>query len=245
LPEWSDSTGLPFGLDETAEEPHRLTDGSLHALLQSPGCAALVLKPTLVGGVEATARLAALAAAHGGKSVTLTAAFESGVAHAHLSLLCHALAGRRGIAGRESSSGGGGGGQRGEECLDDGGGGDGQRREEGVESGGDGGGEGQVERAGGDTTGGDGNGERVQKEPGRGDANAITRHAAQSDGGAAAAATAHGLATYERLAGDVLVPSFRSLVVNDLVDLSGAALALNATADAEWAHAERERFLRS
>lgn len=189
LSEWSAVTGLPFALDETAEEPERLTDGSLHALLQSPGCAALVLKPTLVGGVEATARLAGLAAAHG-RSVTLTAAFESGVAHAHLALYCLALGGCGADNGGEGAGGGGGG---------------------------------QEER----------------------DARSAAGLAAPSDRDAAAAATAHGLATYERLAEDILMPPFRSLVVADLVDLRGAALALDATADAQWGHAEREHLVRS
>ena len=45
---------------------------------------------------------------------------------------------------------------------------------------------------------------------------------------------AHGLSTYERLAGDVLDPPFAQAVVGcgDLVDVARAQAALDATADA-------------
>jgi len=163
LPEWSAATGLPFALDETAEEA---AESAIEALLRSDGCAALVLKPTLVGGVEATARLARLAARLG-KAATLTAAFESGVAHAHLAHYCHVM----------GCTGGGGSGEAG----------------------------------------------------------------AVADGGAAVGGAAHGLATYERLAADVLAPPFCSLVAGDLVDLKGATRALDQTADQEWADALARR----
>ena len=53
---------------------------------------ALATKPTLLGGIEKTMTLAALAEEHG-KLAVLTSAFESGVAHSFLSLVAAALPG--------------------------------------------------------------------------------------------------------------------------------------------------------
>merc|ERR1712194_608590 len=56
-------------------------DGELlRTLLADEGCVGLVLKPTLLGGIEKTMTLAALAEEQG-KLAVLTSAFESGVAH--------------------------------------------------------------------------------------------------------------------------------------------------------------------
>lgn len=71
LPElWLD-TGLPIALDETLQAPGG------EAMLRG-WARAVVLKPTLVGGLVATLRLAAAARAVGVR-VVLSAAFESGV----------------------------------------------------------------------------------------------------------------------------------------------------------------------
>lgn len=67
---WLD-TGLPLALDETLQRP----GGAAHL---RGWAAAAVLKPTLVGGVAATLRLAAQARAVGVRPI-LSAAFESGV----------------------------------------------------------------------------------------------------------------------------------------------------------------------
>ena len=67
---WLD-TGLPIALDETLQEP----GGAAHL---RGWAAAAVLKPTLVGGLVATLRLAAAARAVGVRPV-LSASFESGV----------------------------------------------------------------------------------------------------------------------------------------------------------------------
>lgn len=67
---WAD-TGLPIALDETLQE----SGGAVHL---RGWVAAAVLKPTLVGGLAATLRLAAAARAVGVR-VVLSAAFESGV----------------------------------------------------------------------------------------------------------------------------------------------------------------------
>ena len=53
---------------------------------------ALATKPTLLGGIEKTMTLAALAEEHG-KLAVLTSAFESGVVHSFLSLVAAALPG--------------------------------------------------------------------------------------------------------------------------------------------------------
>lgn len=75
LPElWLD-TGLPLALDETLHRPGS-PGGGADAL--GGWLAAAVLKPTLVGGVAATLRLAARAEAVGVRPV-LSSAFESGV----------------------------------------------------------------------------------------------------------------------------------------------------------------------
>jgi L-alanine-DL-glutamate epimerase-like enolase superfamily enzyme len=87
--EWSTLTGLPFALDESVEN---LTRESLLPLMLQDGCAAVVLKPTLVGGIEAAAGLATVARARG-KRVVMTNAFESGVAHCHVTLWCGAFGG--------------------------------------------------------------------------------------------------------------------------------------------------------
>lgn len=85
LPElWLD-TGLPLALDETLAEP-----GGADAL--RGWAAAAVLKPTLVGGLAATLRLAARARSMGVRPV-LSAAFESGV-------------GLRGVAALGAATGG-------------------------------------------------------------------------------------------------------------------------------------------
>jgi isochorismate synthase/2-succinyl-5-enolpyruvyl-6-hydroxy-3-cyclohexene-1-carboxylate synthase/2-succinyl-6-hydroxy-2,4-cyclohexadiene-1-carboxylate synthase/O-succinylbenzoate synthase len=65
---------------------------ALRARLRAPSCAALVIKPTLLGGAEVCATLAAEAAA-AGVDVVLTSAFESGVAHAHIAALAAVLGG--------------------------------------------------------------------------------------------------------------------------------------------------------
>ena len=65
---------------------------ALRARLADASCAALVLKPTLAGGLEVSAWLAAEASALG-KAVVLTSAFESGVAHAHVAMLAAVLGG--------------------------------------------------------------------------------------------------------------------------------------------------------
>ena len=69
--------------------------GALEALrsrLSHVSCAAIVLKPTILGGMEVSARLAAEASALG-KGVVLTSAFESGVALAHVAMLAAVVGG--------------------------------------------------------------------------------------------------------------------------------------------------------
>ena len=66
--------------------PFPLGEGALNVAF------ALVTKPTLLGGIEKTMTLAALAEEHG-KLAVLTSAFESGVAHSFLSLVAAALPG--------------------------------------------------------------------------------------------------------------------------------------------------------
>ena len=64
----------------------------LRAQLTMEGCAALVLKPTLLGGLDVSAALAKAADASG-VEVVFTSAFESGVAHAFVTLASAVLAG--------------------------------------------------------------------------------------------------------------------------------------------------------
>lgn len=70
LPAWADATGCPVALDETIQEGASPRD--------HPYAAAVILKPTLVGGVQAAQRLAREAHAVGAQPV-LSASFESGV----------------------------------------------------------------------------------------------------------------------------------------------------------------------
>ena len=63
----------------------------LRSRLAGAGCGALVLKPTLLGGLEVSAALAD-AAAELDVPVVLTSAFESGAIHAHVTLLAAVLA---------------------------------------------------------------------------------------------------------------------------------------------------------
>jgi O-succinylbenzoate synthase len=81
---WLD-THLPLALDETLAEPHGAE--ALHGW-----AAAAVLKPTLLGGVAATLRMAERARGVGVRPV-LSAAFESGV-------------GMRGVAALAAATGG-------------------------------------------------------------------------------------------------------------------------------------------
>ena len=78
------TTTLPPRTPQLEPEP-------LARLVADPGCAALILKPTLLG-VERCAHLALLAAQHG-KACVFTSAFESGVAHAHVTLLAAVFGG--------------------------------------------------------------------------------------------------------------------------------------------------------
>jgi hypothetical protein len=65
---------------------------ALRSRLSHVSCAAIVLKPTILGGMEVSARLAAEASAVG-KCVVLTSAFESGVALAHVAMLAAVVGG--------------------------------------------------------------------------------------------------------------------------------------------------------
>ena len=78
-----------YALDESCEQ---LSPSDLEPLLAAPGCAGLVLKPTLLGGVDRAAALAALARTHG-RAVTLTSAFESGVGLCHVAVCAAVLGG--------------------------------------------------------------------------------------------------------------------------------------------------------
>eukprot|EP00873_Tetraselmis_striata_P011091 jgi/Tetstr1/431355/TSEL_021046.t1 len=83
IPMFFVSTGLRAGLDETVDEhAAALRQGAespvFPQLLSFPAIAAVVIKPSVVGGIEATEALAAEAAA-AGKAVVLSSAFESSV----------------------------------------------------------------------------------------------------------------------------------------------------------------------
>lgn len=89
LPALYQRCGVPYALDESV----LAVDGELlRTLLAGEGCVGLVLKPTLLGGIEKTMTLAALAEEQD-KLAVLTSAFESGVAHSFLSLVAAALPG--------------------------------------------------------------------------------------------------------------------------------------------------------
>ena len=101
LPRLYESEGLRYALDEsvTSVAAEMLSDGGggekleeLRGRLRAVGCAALVLKPTLLGGAEVTAALAA-EAADAGIPIVLTSAFESGVSHAQIAILASVLGG--------------------------------------------------------------------------------------------------------------------------------------------------------
>lgn len=84
LAEWAGATGLPFALDESllacapGDEP--------------AGAAAYVLKPTLLGGIEAARAWASRAAVQGAAAV-VSSCFESGVGTRALALLACELGG--------------------------------------------------------------------------------------------------------------------------------------------------------
>jgi len=82
----------PIALDESLVA---LTDVQLAAALASPGLAALVLKPTLLGGLAACRALASRAAA-AGKDVVVTHALEGPIGTAACAELALALAGQLG-----------------------------------------------------------------------------------------------------------------------------------------------------
>ena len=97
--------GLHYALDESAvpvaaEIISSWQDGAddgpcvmeMRSRLAGAGCAALVLKPTLLGGLEVSAALANEAAKHS-VPVVFTSAFESGVSHAHIALTAAVLGG--------------------------------------------------------------------------------------------------------------------------------------------------------
>ena len=99
----SSPTRLQAPSQSASEEDHevdarddaRRGGGALEALrsrLSHVSCAAIVLKPTILGGMEVSARLAAEASA-AGKGVVLTSAFESGVALAHVAMLAAVVGG--------------------------------------------------------------------------------------------------------------------------------------------------------
>ncbi len=72
LPEWHAATSLAFALDET------LADTPLRVWGEFRGLAALVLKPTLMGGISRAMRFSKWAKEHARRCV-VSAAFESGV----------------------------------------------------------------------------------------------------------------------------------------------------------------------
>jgi O-succinylbenzoate synthase len=84
LPQFAAATGgFPYALDKS------LSDGvwQLHQLqLLAPHCKALVLKPTVCGGYEATLQWA-VAAQQCGIAVVISCAFESCIGLAHLAIL--------------------------------------------------------------------------------------------------------------------------------------------------------------
>ncbi|CAN0099168.1 unnamed protein product [Scytosiphon promiscuus] len=80
---------VPYALDESLGMGREaFTD---EELLQLRGCAAFVLKASVVGGLSRTARLCRLARRLGAKAV-LSSAFESGVGLAHASILASCFA---------------------------------------------------------------------------------------------------------------------------------------------------------
>ncbi|KAL3912923.1 MAG: hypothetical protein SGPRY_008165 [Prymnesium sp.] len=84
-----------FSMAQHGKNRHKSAGPHMQALrdaLKGSGCAALILKPTLLGGIEVTAALAAEAAKENIPCV-LTSAFESGVAHGHIALMASALGG--------------------------------------------------------------------------------------------------------------------------------------------------------
>lgn len=75
LGELADSQSIPIALDETLVE---LDKRFLHSLIGNPGIKALVLKPTLLGGISNTLELARMGQAHGMRAV-MSSSYESSV----------------------------------------------------------------------------------------------------------------------------------------------------------------------
>ena len=86
----ADALPCPIALDESLAT---LTDAQLTVALAAPGLAALVLKPTLLGGLHACLALAARAAA-AGKDVVVTHALEGPIGTAACAELALAIAGQ-------------------------------------------------------------------------------------------------------------------------------------------------------
>jgi L-alanine-DL-glutamate epimerase-like enolase superfamily enzyme len=88
---------IPWLADETLGDP-----SLRHALLESPACAGVVLKPTVLGGLGACLDMAGRARKND-KSVTITHAFEGPVARAAAAAL--ALACKADVAGLDEHAG--------------------------------------------------------------------------------------------------------------------------------------------
>lgn len=87
LGELADRQPIPLALDETLLET---SGASLNSLLGRPGIAALVLKPTLLGGIKKTLELARLGQSHGLLSV-ISSSFESEVGINCLTMIAHTV----------------------------------------------------------------------------------------------------------------------------------------------------------
>lgn len=97
LPAFYDQTGMRYALDETLAAMARPAaapgpaDAAFEAAIKSKGLAALVLKPTLLGGFARCLALHSRAPA--GTEAVTSAAFESGLLVSHMAILTAALFG--------------------------------------------------------------------------------------------------------------------------------------------------------
>ena len=87
LGELADIQPIPIALDESLVEP---TGSSVNSLIGQPGLAALILKPTLIGGIGKTLELARMGQSHGLWAV-ISSSFESPVGINCLTLIAHVV----------------------------------------------------------------------------------------------------------------------------------------------------------
>lgn len=107
IPQFHRATGIPVALDETLDDHLREGGGAgdlLPSIAASEGVVALVVKPSVVGGIEACGALASRAR-EDGLRVILSSAFESSAGLAAIAALAAAADGAGKAGGARPGNG--------------------------------------------------------------------------------------------------------------------------------------------